>query len=231
MNSPNPQWGNSPQWKPQQNAGMPPNGYPQYPGPGVGAGRQYGSYPPPQQPPTKKGSGCLKWVAIVAGAFILLLIIFAACGGVDDNQDSALSGDATTSEASPVPAGQPDMPAQPSAEPQPDSVESPVAPEPEPESEAVPREHSNALRSAEQYLRISGFSQQGLADQLAFEEYSPEAVQYAVDNVDADWNEQAVRSGEAYLQITSFSPQGLIDQLVFEGYTAEQAQYAADQLF
>ena len=95
----------------------------------------------------------------------------------------------------------------------------------------MPREFQNAVRSAEMYLMTMAFSRQGLINQLEFEQYSPEAAQYAVDAVEADWNEQAVKSGELYLEMMGFSRQGLIDQLTFDGYTPDQAQYAADQLF
>lgn len=50
----------------------------------------------------------------------------------------------------------------------------------------VPREYRQALRSAENYLSFSGFSYDGLYDQLTSEYasmFSPEATQYAVDTV------------------------------------------------
>lgn len=95
----------------------------------------------------------------------------------------------------------------------------------EPAEPQVPRDYARALDSAESYLDYTSFSRSGLADQLMFEGYGPEAAEYAVANVGADWNEQAARSAESYLDYTSFSRQGLVDQLMFEGYTAEQAEY------
>lgn len=92
------------------------------------------------------------------------------------------------------------------------------------------RESRNALKTAEDYLDYSGFSKSGLYDQLIFEEYPPEAAQFAIDNISTDWNENALRTAKAYLEFSSFSDQGLYDQLLFEGYTAEQAQYAVDNL-
>lgn len=110
------------------------------------------------------------------------------------------------------------------------SSQSPVNIEPaaefaEPAEPVVPRDYARALDSAESYLDYTAFSRSGLADQLAYEGYSPEAAEYAVANVGADWNEQAARSAEAYLDYTSFSRQGLVDQLMYEGYTPEQAEY------
>lgn len=92
-------------------------------------------------------------------------------------------------------------------------------------------ESDNAVRSAEQYLSVMPFSQQGLADQLVFEGYSVEDAQNAAATVDADWNEQAVKSGQSYLSMMPMSQQELHDQLVFEKYTPEQAQFAVNQLF
>ena len=112
-----------------------------------------------------------------------------------------------------------------------ESPEEQPAEEEAPAEQDVPREHQNALRSADNYLSFTAFSQTGLYDQLLFEEYSPEAAQYAVDNVGADWNEQAVKSAENYLDFTSFSPSGLYDQLVYEGFTPEQAQYGVDNAY
>ena len=74
----------------------------------------------------------------------------------------------------------------------------------------------NALESANNYLDLSGFSRQGLIDQLSSEYgegFKVEDATWAVDQVGADWKEQAVRSAKNYLDISSFSRQGLIDQL------------------
>ncbi len=39
---------------------------------------------------------------------------------------------------------------------------------------------SNALRSAQDYLRFSGFSRSGLIDQLEFEGYTRDEAEYGV---------------------------------------------------
>lgn len=69
------------------------------------------------------------------------------------------------------------------------------------------------------------FSRVGLIEQLEYEGFSNEDATYAVDNVGADWAEQAVLSAESYLDVTAFSRDGLVDQLIYEGFTAEQAEY------
>lgn len=86
-------------------------------------------------------------------------------------------------------------------------------------------EQSNALKSAQSYLKHSSFSYNGLIEQLEFEGYSAEAATYAADYCGADWNEQAAKTAQSYIDSSSFSRSGLIDQLLFEGFTQEQAEY------
>lgn len=91
----------------------------------------------------------------------------------------------------------------------------------------------NAVRSAQAYLRMSGFSRQGLIDQLSSEygdQFSVADATVAVENLDVDWNAQAARSAAAYLQMSGFSCQGLIDQLSSshgEQFTVDQARVGA----
>lgn len=87
----------------------------------------------------------------------------------------------------------------------------------------------NALRKAQSYLNISAFSYNGLKDQLEYEGFEEDEIQYAVDNCGADWMEQAVKKAKSYLDISAFSKSGLIDQLEYEGFTHEQAVYGAEQ--
>jgi hypothetical protein len=95
----------------------------------------------------------------------------------------------------------------------------------------------NALASAEQYLDLGGFSEEGLKQQLsspAGEGYSEADATYAVTHVDADWNAEAVEAAEAYLEISPMSKAALIDQLsssAGDNFTPEQAQYAADKVY
>jgi len=87
-----------------------------------------------------------------------------------------------------------------------------------------------AIRKAELYLSMAGFSQGGLQQQLEFEKFSKEDAAFAVANVKTDWNENAFRKGELYLDTMGLSRAGLIQQLKFEKFTDEQATYAADKL-
>lgn len=74
------------------------------------------------------------------------------------------------------------------------------------------------------------FSKESLYDQLLYEGYPDSAARYAVNNVSADWNEQASASAESYLEFMSFSDSGLYDQLIFEKFTPPETQYAIDDL-
>jgi hypothetical protein len=93
----------------------------------------------------------------------------------------------------------------------------------------------NAIRSAESYLSLSGFSRDGLIEQLSSsygDGYSISDATAAVDSLSVDWNAQAVRSAEQYLQMTGFSCSGLIEQLSSDygsKYTVDQATYGAKQ--
>ncbi|MCB1331545.1 MAG: Ltp family lipoprotein [Maritimibacter sp.] len=93
----------------------------------------------------------------------------------------------------------------------------------------------NAVRSAEAYLTMQGFSRSGLIEQLSSpygEGYEVADATRAVDSLTVDWNAQAVRAAEAYLVMMGFSCTGLIEQLSSdfgEGFTAEQARYGAEQ--
>ena len=87
---------------------------------------------------------------------------------------------------------------------------------------------ANALVSAKNYLSFTHFSYEGLRDQLEYEGFTADECQYAIDNCDADWNEQALGDAKDYLDSSAFSYEGLRQQLDYEEFTAEQCQYAID---
>ena len=92
---------------------------------------------------------------------------------------------------------------------------------------------AQAVESAQSYLEFSGFSRQGLIDQLSSEfgdQYSIDEATRAVDSLVVDWNTEAADSARSYLESSGFSCQGLIDQLSSEfgdQYTVEQATFGA----
>ena len=93
----------------------------------------------------------------------------------------------------------------------------------------------NAVRSAQQYISIQGFSRNGLIEQLSSDYgdgYNVSDATVAVDSMNIDWNKQAVRSAKQYLSIQGFSCKGLIEKLSSsygDKYTQSQATYGAKQ--
>jgi hypothetical protein len=90
-----------------------------------------------------------------------------------------------------------------------------VKPTPEPTVKETASQR-NAVRTAKNYLEYTAFSRKGFDNTDA---------EYAVDRVNADWNEQAALKAKNYLEYSSFSEQGLIEQLEFEGFTNAQAKH------
>lgn len=121
---------------------------------------------------------------------------------------------------------------------EPDNIEEPenAEEENEREEEDVPREHRNALKAAQNYIDMMAFSEKGLYEQLTSEygdQYPEDAAQYAIENVEVDYNEEALEAAEGYQEIMPLSDQELFEQLTSEygdQFTEEQAQYAIDNL-
>ena len=116
--------------------------------------------------------------------------------------------------------------------------EGPTLPNLLPPSESeVPREFSNAKKRAESYLKSGHFSYDGLYQQLTSEYgegFPPDAAQYAMDNIEVDWNEEAVEAAESYLSWSAMSRADLLQQLTSEygeGFTPEQAEYAVNAVY
>ncbi len=112
---------------------------------------------------------------------------------------------------------------------------------PKPKHSAKPKptmtvSQEQAIQSAQSYLAMGGFSRAGLINQLSSSsgEGFPKAdAIYAVDHVQANWNQEAVESAKSYLQMGGFSRAGLIEQLSSpsgEGFTRAQAIYAVNKV-
>lgn len=106
----------------------------------------------------------------------------------------------------------------------------------EPESPSVPQEYLNALAKAQSYSDSMHMSKKGLFDQLTSEygeNFPPEAAQYAIDNVQADFNQNALEKAKVYYYNMNMSKQAVWDQLTSaygEQFTHEQADYAIANL-
>lgn len=83
----------------------------------------------------------------------------------------------------------------------------------------------NAKEKAESYLKIMDFSKEGLKEQLEFEGFTLEEIEYAVNNCKVDWFEEAAGKADTYLDTMSFSRESLYNQLEFEGFTHEEIEY------
>ena len=62
-------------------------------------------------------------------------------------------------------------------------------------------------------------SKQGIYDQLTSEygeKFTPEEAQYAIDNIQADWNANALESAKNYQENMNMSPEAIRDQLTSE---------------
>lgn len=79
-------------------------------------------------------------------------------------------------------------------------------------------------------------SKQALYDQLVSEyggQFTKDEAQYAIDNLDADYNKNALLSAESYRDTLSMSKNAIYDQLISEyggQFTESEAQYAIDHL-
>ncbi|WP_198929475.1 Ltp family lipoprotein, partial [Latilactobacillus sakei] len=73
-------------------------------------------------------------------------------------------------------------------------------------------------------------------DQLvseAGEQFSEEAANYAMENVEADWEENALAKAKSYQDDMDMSPESIRDQLSSEAgeqFTADEANYALEHL-
>jgi hypothetical protein len=90
-----------------------------------------------------------------------------------------------------------------------------------------PMSQENAIRKAQDYLNYTAFSRQGLITQLVTQEqFSTDDATYAVDSLNADWNQQAAKKAKDYLNYTAFSHASLLNQLIEEEeFTPSQAAY------
>lgn len=104
------------------------------------------------------------------------------------------------------------------------------------EQEEIPTEYKSALQKAITYSEIMQMSKASIYEQLISEygeKFSQDAAQYAMDNIEADWNANALTKAKVYSTEMHMSKAGIYDQLVSEygeRFTAEEAQYAVDHV-
>lgn len=100
----------------------------------------------------------------------------------------------------------------------------------------IPIEYKNALKKAENYSKTMHMSKKGIYDQLTSEygeQFNEEAAQYAIDNMNVNWEENALEKAKTYQNSMSMSKNAIYDQLISEygeQFTEEEAQYAIEHL-
>ena len=110
------------------------------------------------------------------------------------------------------------------------------APQTKTQEPSVPAEYKSALSQATTYANTMHLSKQGVYDQLVSEyggKFKPEAAQYAIDNVKADWNANALAQAKTYQNDMNLSSAAVRDQLVSQyggQFTEAEADYAIQNL-
>ena len=163
------------------------------------------------QPPKKSG---VKKAAIGCGAIIVLLFMLGSC--------TLMGGLLATAPTAPT-----------STAPAPAASATSSVPAPAKQSAAtktttpVPYASAAAADSAQGYLDMGAFSKKSLTKQLKFEGHEKPAIDYALANVNVDWDAEAVESVGNYQDLDAgMSPAELKNQLEFEGFTASQVEHA-----
>jgi len=161
-----------------------------------------------------------KWNTVAKVVLTLLIIGFYTmifAGGDSDTSQTAKTSPTATTEAK-----------QEEKTPEPTVAES--------KQPEVPADFKSALKKAGSYSSTMHLSKQGLYDQLVSEygeKFSTDAAQYAIDNVQADWNANALAKAKTYQDTMSMSPSAIHDQLTSqygEKFTQEEADYAIQHL-
>lgn len=105
-----------------------------------------------------------------------------------------------------------------------------------PQKPSVPAEYTSALAQADSYANTMHMSKQGVYDQLVSEyggQFSAAAAQYAINNVQANWNNNALLTAEDYQNTMHLSPKAIYDQLTSSygaKFTVDEANYAIQHL-
>lgn len=101
----------------------------------------------------------------------------------------------------------------------------------ETKSTTVSVEQKQALKKAEQYIDIMGFSKEGLKGQLEYDGFEDDSIEYAIENVEANWNEEALEKAKQYMDLMGFSKEGMRSQLEYDGFTDSEIEYAINKLY
>lgn len=204
------------------------------------------SYPQAPQPPQKKSIFKRWWFWLTVGlsapvvGFVAILMLVGIVGAVvaGTESDSQAPQAAATETAEPTAQADAAEPAEEAEIAEPAQEEEPIREEEEAEEEEpeVSAEFRAALGSAQSYADNLHMSKKGIYDQLISEygeNFPKDAAQYAIDNVEADWKENALETAKSYQETMDMSREGIREQLVSEygeQFTEEEADYAMKHL-
>ena len=158
-------------------------------------------------------------------------MVLSACGATTETQNAA----APAAEA-PVTATETPAATEAPAKEEPAAAETPAAEEAPAAKDDVPREHKAALEKAELYAETMSMSKKGIYEQLTSEygeKFDKDAADYAMENIEFDWKENALKKAQTYAETMSMSDSAIYDQLVSESgekFTEEEAKYAMENL-
>lgn len=161
--------------------------------------------------------------------WVLAVVLIGIIGGGLGDEDSANEPDTSEVTSS---VAEKEVVTEPEDEVVADKEDEPE----EKKKDDVPAEFKSALNKAKTYSDSMNMSKAGVYDQLTSEhgeKFSPEAGQYAIDNVEADWKANALAKGKTYQESMDMSPESVRDQLVSdsgEKFTQEEADYAVENL-
>ena len=178
---------------------------------------------------------------------IVSIVVIAAIGqaleegktssskNASQTQSASQSQNVPGAEAAPQDQSAPEANAAPQTQSAPETAAPAAVPTPEAEPK-VPREYQNALESAKSYSNVMHMSKKGIYNQLISpyaDKFPAEAAQYAVDNLQADYNANALAKAKEYQETMHMSSQAIRDQLTSEygeKFTAGEADYAIAHL-
>lgn len=95
----------------------------------------------------------------------------------------------------------------------------------------IPFEFNQALDKAQSYVDLMAFSQADLRSQLEYHEFSYEAIEFALENVDVDYQAECIEKAESYLELTAFSESDLRSQLEYHEFNEEHINVAIDEVY
>jgi hypothetical protein len=164
-----------------------------------------------------------KVLLIVGGIFLVLIVIGIASSGSNKNNNQATPTNTATPNTNNTNSQATEAPQK--------ATETSISKQPD-----VPAEYKSALNKATTYANTMHMSKKGVYNQLVSdygEKFSPEAAQYAIDNVKADWNANALAKAKTYQDTQSMSPAAIRSQLISdygEKFTEAEADYAIQHL-